>query len=95
MSRALQNTTVSTRITSDIGSRARHNLERQGLTVSEYLRLALIKAANGQVRFLDFLDSPEALAAKQEVEKGLTEEIGSVQDFGKWIDDLSHDQSRA
>lgn len=29
------------------------------LSISDYLRLALVKAANGQVRFLDFLDSPE------------------------------------
>jgi hypothetical protein len=35
-----------------------------------------------------FLHSSEALAAKREVEKGLTEKIGSVQEFKRWIDSL-------
>ena len=66
----IKNKTISTRVTPDISERAKANLAKQGLTVSEYIRLSLVKAANNEVRLVSFLDSPEALAAKKEAETG-------------------------
>lgn len=62
---AIKNKTISTRVTTDISNRAKKDLAKQGLTISEYLRPSLVKAANNEVLFLSFLDSPEALAAKK------------------------------
>lgn len=80
--------TVSTRVTSEISQRAKENLAKQGLTLSEYIRLSLIKAANNEVQLINFLETPEAIAAKQEAESNQLEEIGSIKDFEKWIDDI-------
>lgn len=84
----IKNKTVSTRVTSDISERAKTNLAKQGLTVSEYIRLSLVKAANNEVRLVSFLDSSEALAAKKEAETGQVKNIGSLTDFDDWIDKL-------
>ncbi|MCT2899226.1 RelB [Lentilactobacillus buchneri] len=84
----IKNKTVSTRVTSDISERAKSNLAKQGLTVSEYIRLSLVKAANNEVRLISFLDSPEALTAKKEAETGQVKNIGSLADFDDWIDKL-------
>ena len=80
--------TISTRVTPDISERAKVNLAKQGLTVSEYIRLSLVKAANNEVRLVSFLDSPEASAAKKEAETGQVKNIGSLTDFEDWIDKL-------
>ena len=45
----IKNKTISTRVTPDISERAKANLAKQGLTVSEYIRLSLVKAANNEV----------------------------------------------
>ncbi len=90
-SSAIKNKTVSTRTTFEIKSRAKQNLAKQGLTVSEYLRLALIKAANNQVRLVNFLDTPEALIGKKEAEAGQTKTIGTIDDFDKWVDKIDED----
>lgn len=87
----IKDKTISTRVTNEISERAKANLAKQGLTVSEYVRLSLVKAANNEVRLLNFLDSPEALAAKEEAEKGEVTEISSVTDFNDWIDQLDED----
>ena len=84
----VKNKTVSTRVTSDISERARRNLAKQGLTISEYMRLSLVKAANNEVRLISFLDSPEALAAKKEAETGQVKTIGSLADFDDLVDQL-------
>lgn len=84
----IKNKTISTRVTSDISERAKANLAKQGLTVSEYIRLSLVKAANNEVRLVSFLDSSEALAAKKEAETGQVKNIGSLTDFDDWIDKL-------
>ncbi|EKP95933.1 hypothetical protein LCA211_3079 [Lacticaseibacillus casei 21/1] len=84
----IKNKTISTRVTSDISERAKANLAKQGLTVSEYIRLSLVKAANNEVRLVSFLDSTEALAAKKEAETGQVKNIGSLTDFEDWIDKL-------
>ncbi|WP_056988229.1 plasmid mobilization protein, partial [Ligilactobacillus acidipiscis] len=54
----IKDKTISTRVTNEISERAKANLAKQGLTVSEYVRLSLVKAANNEVRLLNFLDSP-------------------------------------
>lgn len=87
----LKDKTVSTRVNSTISERAKANLAKQGLTVSEYIRLSLIKAANNEVRLVSFLDSSEALAAKREAENNEVTEIGSVADFNNWIDKIDED----
>lgn len=80
--------TISTRVTADVSERAKQNLAKQGLTISEYIRLSLVKAANNEVRLVSFLDSPEALEAKKEADTGETKTIGSLTDFDNWIDKL-------
>lgn len=84
----LKNKTISTRVTEEIGDRAKANLAKQGITVSEYIRLSLIKAANNEVELVNFLDSPEALAAKKEVENGQVEKIGDLNDLKAWVSHL-------
>jgi DNA-damage-inducible protein J len=84
----IKNKTVSTRVTEDISEKAKDNLAKQGLTVSEYIRLSLIKAANNEVRLVSFLDSPEAIKAKKEAETGQASTIGSLNDFDVWIDKI-------
>ena len=84
----VKNKTVSTRVTSDISERAKRNLAKQGLTISEYMRLSLVKAANNEVRLISFLDSPEALATKKEAETGQVKTIGSLADFDDLVDQL-------
>lgn len=84
----IKDKTVSTRVTADISERAKNNLAKQGLTISEYIRLSLVKAANNEVRLVSFLDSTEALAAKREAETGQVKTIGTLSDFGDWIDKL-------
>lgn len=90
-SAAIKNKTVSTRTTFEISNRAKQNLAKQGLTISEYLRLALIKAANNQVKLVNFLDTPEALTGKEEAESGQIKAIGTVDDFDKWVDKIDED----
>lgn len=77
---------VSTRVTADISERAKDNLAKQGLTVSEYIRLSLVKAANNEVRLVSFLNSSEALKAKEEAEASQVKTVGSLDDFDVWID---------
>lgn len=93
MATMIRNKTVSARVTTDISERAKKNLEKQGLTLSEYIRLSLIKAANNEVKLVSFLDSSEAQAAKKEAETGQTEEVGTVQDLENWISDLDESKN--
>ncbi|GAA2985002.1 plasmid mobilization protein [Lentilactobacillus parakefiri] len=81
----LRNKTISTRVTEEVSDRAKANLAKEGLTVSEYVRLALIKAANNEVELVNFLDTPEALAAKKEVENGQVERIGDLDVLKAWV----------
>lgn len=78
-------------MTSEVSARAKENLAKQGLTVSEYIRLALVKAANNEIRLVSFLKSTEALSAKHEAENNEVTEIGSLADFDDWIDQLDED----
>ena len=84
----IRNKTVSARVTDDISERAKSNLAKQGLTISEYIRLSLIKAANNDVRLISFLDTPDALQAKKEADNGEVENIGTLRDFNSWIDKI-------
>lgn len=87
----IKNKIVSTRVTANIQDRARKNLADQGLTVSEYIRLALVKAANNEVQLVNFLDSSEALEAKKEAETDQLETIGDLNDFNDWIEKINED----
>lgn len=87
----IKNKTISTRVPADISKRAKANLAKQGLTISEYMRLSLVKAANNEVRLVSFLDSPEAITAKREAKEGKVTTIGSLAGFDNWIDKLDED----
>lgn len=46
------------------------------------------KAADDDIELINFLDSPEALKAKKEVETGNIEKIGTLDDLDNWMDRL-------
>lgn len=88
VSSTTKNAVITAHIAAPIKEQAKKNLESQGLTMSEFLRLAVILAANNQVRVMSFLDTPEALQAKKDVESGKVGKIGTVEDLDEWIDKL-------
>ena len=58
---SLENTTtVSARVDANVVAVARQKLAEQGLTVSEFVRLALIKAAHGEVDVLKLQGAPKS-----------------------------------
>lgn len=83
-----KDTTVTSRVSSIMAKKARENLEKHGLSLSEFIRMAVYKAANDQVTYINFLDSPEALSAKKEAETGKLHHIGNLDDLDNWIDKL-------
>ena len=87
MSTDVKNKIVSTRISSDTYEQAKNNLAAQGFTISEYIRLSLVKAANNDGNLLDFSG---AVTAKNETETGQVITIGSLTDFDDWIDSLKN-----
>ncbi|MFC6254692.1 type II toxin-antitoxin system RelB/DinJ family antitoxin [Secundilactobacillus hailunensis] len=91
MQNVKKNKTVSTRVTQNINDRAKANLAKMGLTVSEYIRLSLVKAANNEVKLVSFLDTPEAHQAKYEDQHQMAETIGNIDDFEKWTENLDED----
>lgn len=88
VSSTAKNAVITARIAAPIKERAKKNLELQGLTMSEFLRLAVVSAANDQVRVMNFLDTPKALQAKEEVESGKVGKISTVEGLDEWIDKL-------
>lgn len=82
---------ITTRVTQDVHDRAKANLAKMGLTVSEYVRMSLAKAADNEVKLISFLDTPEAQKAKYEDQHHLAETIGNTDDFEKWTRDLDED----
>lgn len=83
-----RNKTVSTRVTDKSYKDAKNNLAKQGVTISEYIRLALSQAASNHVQLINFLGTPEAQYAKYEAEHGKTNKIGNLKDFDRWIDKI-------
>lgn len=88
MSNANKDKVITTRVTPDISERAKANLAKMGLTVSEYVRLALVKAANNEVKLVSFLETPEAQQAKDEDQQQMAEMIGDTADFERWVENL-------
>lgn len=84
-------TTFFTRLPEDIQQQASTNLAKVGLTLSGYLDLCLIKAANNDLHPINFLDTLEAQLAKYEAEHKKPEVIGNTRDLEKWIHDLDTD----
>lgn len=82
---------ITTRVTQGVDDRAKANLAKMGLTVSEYVRMSLTKAANNEVKLINFLDTPEAQQAKYEDHNRMAETIGDTDDFEKWAGDLDED----
>lgn len=83
-----RNSTASTRVSKVVKEKAVKNLAKRGITLSEFLRFAVGKAADDDIELINFLDSPEALKAKKEVENKNIEKIGSLDDLDKWMDNL-------
>ncbi|WP_203640576.1 type II toxin-antitoxin system RelB/DinJ family antitoxin [Levilactobacillus andaensis] len=73
---------VSIRISPRIKSLASQKLAQSGLTMSEFLRVCLINVADYDLA--DFLSSPEALQAKEEVMNGHVTAFKSLDDL--WAD---------
>lgn len=84
----IKNTTVTSRVSSQMAKNAKKNLAKQGLSISEYIRMAIYKAANDEVSYVNFLDSPEALQAKEDAEKKKITQIGNLNDLDNWMDKL-------
>ena len=82
----VRNSSASTRVSKSV--KAIKNLAKRGITLSEFLRFAVGKAADDDIELLNFLDTPEALQGKSEVENGNIEKIGSLDDLDKWMDNL-------
>lgn len=83
-----RNSTASTRVSKNVKEKAVRNLAKRGITLSEFLRFAVGKAADDDIELINFLDSPEALKAKKEVETGNIEKIGTLDDLDNWMDRL-------
>jgi len=78
---------VTFRLSPTVKRIAQKKIEKSGLTVSEYLRLSMIRVANDG--FDDFLSTDEALAAKKEVENGHLKSFDSLEEL--WADLNSED----
>lgn len=83
-----KDTTVSSRVSSKMAQNAKANLAKYGLSLSEYIRMAIYKAANDEVSYVNFLDTAEALQAKKEAETNNITKVGSLDDLDKWMDNL-------
>lgn len=91
MSHIAKSKVITTRVAEDVSDRAKANLAKMGLTVSEYVRLSLIKAADNDVKLISFLDTPEAQHAKYEDQHHMAETIGDTDDFEEWARTLDED----
>lgn len=83
-----RDSSATTRVAKQVKKRAIKNLAKQGITLSEYLRFAVGKAADNDVELINFLDTGEAQEAKKEVETGKAEKIGSLDEMDRWMDNL-------
>lgn len=73
---------ISVRIAPKVKKSAEKELDKHGLSISNYIQFALANIADGQDDA--YLNTPDALEAKDEVEKGETKTIGSLKDFEKY-----------
>ena len=76
------------RVSKNVKEKAIRNLATRGITLSEFLRFTVGKAADDDIELINFLDSPEALKAKKELETGNIEKIGTLDDLDNWMDRL-------
>lgn len=83
-----RDSTASTRVAKKVKDRAIKNLAKRGITLSEFLRFAVGKAADDDIELINFLDTPEALQGKKEAEEGKAEKIGTLDNLDKWMDSL-------
>lgn len=77
---------ISVRIAPKVKEAAEKELDKHGLSISNYIQFALANIADGQDD--SYLNTPDALEAKAEVEKGETKTIGSLQDFEKYTKEM-------
>ena len=68
MNNLINEKTVSTRVSQREFELAEKNLSKKGLSISEYLRLTLIKAADDEVRLIPFENSQEVVDSKKMIE---------------------------
>lgn len=77
---------ISVRIAPKVKKAAEKELDKHGLSISNYIQFALANIADGQDDA--YLNTPNALEAKDEVEKGETKTIGSLKDFEKYTKEM-------
>jgi DNA-damage-inducible protein J len=81
--------TRSTKVTPEISKQAEANLSKLGISVSEYLRMSLAKAATGNVEFINYYDTPEYQKAEQDVMNGKVKTMGhNKKELQAWLDNL-------
>lgn len=81
--KVMRSKTYSTWASQKVGDKAKEYLAKYDMTLSEYMRLALVKAANHEVKVVNFLETPEVLGAKKEVEQGGGKTFDSLKDLWK------------
>ncbi|TPR22831.1 RelB [Apilactobacillus micheneri] len=77
---------VSVRIAPNVKQAAEKELDKHGLSISNYIQYALANVANGSDD--NYLNTPDALEAKYEAEHGETKKIGSLNDFEKYTKEM-------
>lgn len=79
--------TYSTKVSQEVGDKAEAYLAQYDISVSDYLSDALTKAANHEVKIINYLDTPEALEAKREAEAGEGKTYDSLEELWKDLND--------
>ena len=79
----------STKVTPTIAKKAEKNISKLGITVSEYLRLSLAKAANGHVEVIDYFNTPKFHKAELDATTGKTKTVAhNKKELQNWVSKL-------
>lgn len=79
----------STKVTPTIAKKADKNIAKLGITVSEYLRLSLAKAANGHVEVIDYFNTPKFHKAENDATSGkVTTVAHNKKELQNWVNKL-------
>ncbi|UQS86220.1 type II toxin-antitoxin system RelB/DinJ family antitoxin (plasmid) [Nicoliella spurrieriana] len=83
---------ISVRIAPDIKRAATSELEKRGLSLSNYIQFALANIASGES---DYLNTPSALAAKEAAEHDQNKQIGdgTIQSFNKYLETIKRNEN--
>lgn len=82
-------TIKSTKVTPTIAKKADKNIAKLGITISEYLRLSLAKAANGHVEVIDYFNTPEFHQAEKDANLGKVKTVAhNKKELRDWANKL-------